>query len=474
MANITGTNGKDILTGTAADDTILGLGGNDIIISSGGSDNINGGAGNDTVDYSSLPTDYSFLSIKADGSLNVGKDGTTFRDDLVNIETIIAKPVASNTDSPRSIIGFFQNTGNPTIDVDLSKNKLTYSSPSFGTKTITVKNYYNVTGGNGVDRIKGDDSNNLIEGGGGNDTIVASKGNDNLNGLAYRSFILQDEGNANTVDYSDIGRAVTLNVPTTYGNLAANPRAFDYVPSALLKVNKGDFGTDTITGFQKIIGTTNRVNTLDASTAQYGTKLDVNLATNTLSLTVPFDGIYDTRTQTIEVVNFVNIIGGQYNDTIVGGNKNSTLTGGGGIDRITGGSKNDIITGSSSTARGVGEVDTLTGGGGKDKFVLGDNNGAYYLGNGNSDYALITDFDLFQDSINIGSLKDYSFALEGTNTIDLYSGKDVNTRDLIAKIQISSGISTVSSSSRSIAGFSSSLDTIVAKIDILSGSTSEG
>jgi hypothetical protein len=148
------------------------------------------------------------------------------------------------------------------------------------------------------------------------------------------------------------------------------------------------------------------------------------------------------------------------------------LTGGGGSDSITGGSKNDRLTGTDSTARGVGEVDTLTGGGGRDRFILGDKNGAYYVGNGSNDYATITDFNLFQDSIDLGSLKNYSFALEGTNTIDLFSGKDVNTRDLVAKIQIAGGISSVASNSRSIAGASPNLDSIISKIDVLSGTAS--
>ena len=168
------------------------------------------------------------------------------------------------------------------------------------------------------------------------------------------------------------------------------------------------------------------------------------MATNSLKLTS-----IDNSVRQIEVVNFVNAIGTKGDDKIVGANKNSELTGGGGNDTITGGNKKDILTGTDSTARGVGEVDILTGGGGRDKFILGDTNGAYYVGKGNDDYATITDFNLFQDSISIGSLKDYSFAAGGNNTINLYSGKDVQTRDLVAKIQLAGGISTVNSNARS-------------------------
>jgi hypothetical protein len=100
--------------------------------------------------------------------------------------------------------------------------------------------------------------------------------------------------------------------------------------------------------------------------------------------------------------------------------------------------------------------------------VLGDKNGAYYVGKGANDYALITDFDLTQDSISIGSLKNYSFALEGKDTIDLYSSKDINTRDLIAKIQIAGGISTVSSNAKSALSPDASLNAFVGKLNIIS------
>ncbi len=133
--------------------------------------------------------------------------------------------------------------------------------------------------------------------------------------------------------------------------------------------------------------------------------------------------------------------GGVGNDILFGDAGSNTLVGGAGNDKITGGNQNDIITGSDRTARGVGEVDILTGGGGRDKFILGNANRAYYVGNRANDYAKITDFNLFQDSIDLGNFKNYSFALEGASTIDLFSGKDVKTRDLIAKIELAGGTS---------------------------------
>jgi uncharacterized delta-60 repeat protein len=170
--------------------------------------------------------------------------------------------------------------------------------------------------------------------------------------------------------------------------------------------------------------------------------------------------------------------GGAGNDTLSGGAGNNTLVGGAGNDQITGGNQNDIITGTDRTARGVGEVDTLTGGGGRDKFVLGNANGAYYVGNRSNDYAQINDFNLFQDSIDLGNSKNYSFALEGTNTINLFAGKDVNTRDLIAKIQLADGTtlnrtaSTGTVSTMAKAGGVGTDAGIFSQIDIISGASS--
>jgi hypothetical protein len=292
--------------------------------------------------------------------------------------------------------------------------------------------------------------------------VVGSQGNDILKG--------------ETLDYSNFDRAVKFSISqkiTTY--------TFDGVTTTYATnegiVNKGNFGKDKLTSFQKIIGAANQENTLDASTAANGVGIDLNLATNSLNVNIP-----NVEPQKLAVINFINAIGTKNNDTIVGSNADSKLTGGGGNDTITGGTGNDRITGTNSNARGVGEVDNLTGGGGKDKFILGNANGAYYLGNGSNDYATITDFNIFQDSIDVGSLKNYSLAFDGTNTIDLFSGKNVNNRDLIAKIQLadlglaaSKGTSLNNKSTMASildSGASTGSDPIFDRLNILSGDTS--
>ena len=52
---------------------------------------------------------------------------------------------------------------------------------------------------------------------------------------------------------------------------------------------------------------------------------------------------------------------------------------------------------------------------------------------------MIDDFNLFSDSIDLGRLRDYSFDVEASGIVDLFSGIDVSSRDLIAKIQLANG-----------------------------------
>jgi Ca2+-binding RTX toxin-like protein len=480
MANITGTEGADTLQGlnvdplfTVGNDDIKALGGDDLIIGSTGKDIINAGTGNDTVDFSSV--DRGGLFLKSDGSnisnttAVVGFEPPTIeaiRTSLIDVETIIGNPNLSNTILDISTRGIFGR-----MDVDLSANRLTfYSAFNNTSKTFTVKNFDNIIAIVGENRLAGNDRDNSIDGGSGTDVILGSKGNDILSGGIFPGGVFGS--GANIVDYSNLGRNITF-LPKIIVD------AFDRPNLAGGTIDKGIFGKDKVRNFQKIVGASDKINTIDASMAESGTtSLDVNLATNSLKII----NIPDIGIEQVEVVNFVNVVGGKYNDTIVGGNKNSKLTGGGGNDTITGGTKNDRITGTDITARGVGEVDTLTGGGGRDKFILGNSSGAYYLGNGANDYANITDFNRSKDSIDVGNLKDYSFGFDGANTIDLFSGKDVNTRDLIAKIQLAdlnvASLSTSASSSTGTmsvntsimgGGASSGIDAIASKIDILSG-----
>jgi Ca2+-binding RTX toxin-like protein len=259
--------------------------------------------------------------------------------------------------------------------------------------------------------IQGTSGNDVLTGGTGDDRIIGSAGDDTLAG----------GGGNDTIDYSGLGKPIT---------------AFRGVV-----IDKGGLGTDRITNFLNIVGATGQANTLDATGTTGGAKIDANLAKNTFNVNSFQRNGVNIPIPEVKAFNFVNAIGGPNDDKLVGSNTGGKLTGAGGNDTIVGGKGKDILTGTDSTARGVGEVDSLTGGGGRDRFVLGDSNGAYYVGQGNNDYATISDFNLRQDSLDLGSAKNISFKIESSGTIDLFAGTDPSSRDLIAKIQVKGGFS---------------------------------
>jgi Ca2+-binding RTX toxin-like protein len=101
------------------------------------------------------------------------------------------------------------------------------------------------------------------------------------------------------------------------------------------------------------------------------------------------------------------VLGGRGNDTILGADGNDFLIGDRDNDLVSGGNGNDTLLGISSTFTNFGsnEIDSLTGGAGNDLFILGDSQRAYYDdgtgGLGLGDYALITDFNLTNDNIQL-------------------------------------------------------------------------
>ncbi|WP_446392245.1 Calx-beta domain-containing protein [Coleofasciculus sp. B1-GNL1-01] len=108
-------------------------------------------------------------------------------------------------------------------------------------------------------------------------------------------------------------------------------------------------------------------------------------------------------------------------------------------------SATDEITG---TDPSVGEVDTLTGTANVDTFILGDGTGALYADNGVDDYALIMDFDVSQDMIQLaGSAADYQLmATSGSLPEGTGIYRDLGTSDeLIGIVQNVSSLSLESS-----------------------------
>ena len=106
-------------------------------------------------------------------------------------------------------------------------------------------------------------------------------------------------------------------------------------------------------------------------------------------------------------------LGSGSSDQLKGSKKSETMIGAYGDDTLDGGGGKDKIIGAApELGGGKKEVDVMTGGKDKDTFVLGTEDGVLYddgkKKNGKKDYAVITDFNPKQDSMQLhGDRDDY-------------------------------------------------------------------
>jgi hypothetical protein len=106
--------------------------------------------------------------------------------------------------------------------------------------------------------------------------------------------------------------------------------------------------------------------------------------------------------------------------------RSDTITGGAGPDRITG----VLSSGTDAVSMGLGQIDVLTGGLGPDVFILGDSRGVFYddriIGNlGTSDYALIKDFKIGEDKLQLKKRESYIWETKEGNLF-FYSDRNRN------------------------------------------------
>lgn len=97
------------------------------------------------------------------------------------------------------------------------------------------------------------------------------------------------------------------------------------------------------------------------------------------------------------------------------------------IENLTGSALNDSLVGDDgdNIINGLGGLDTLTGAAGADTFVLGDDSGAFYGVDGFDDFVEVADFVSGEDTLQLaGSIEDYSFLVDGDNTVAIALDND--------------------------------------------------
>ncbi len=172
----------------------------------------------------------------------------------------------------------------------------------------------------------------IIQGTNGNDIPTGSSGDDWANPTLRERIIgsagddtLSGGGGNDTLDYSGLGKPITVFRGVVF--------------------DKGGLGTDRISIFLNIVGATGQANTLDATGARGGAKIDIDLTKNTFNVnSFQLNGVTIPIPE-VKVFNSVNASGDPNDDKLVGSNTGGKLTGAGGNDKIVGGKGKDIITG---------------------------------------------------------------------------------------------------------------------------------
>ncbi|MCC5633711.1 hypothetical protein LC613_40515 [Nostoc sphaeroides CHAB 2801] len=258
-----------------------------------------------------------------------------------------------------------------------------------------------LTGDDGNDQLFGEDGADLIYGDsptpglGGNDTIDGGDGADRIFGNAGNDII--DGGSGKNILYGGSG-----NDSITGG--AGNDAIIGEADNDTLKGGAGDDRIFAGTGNDQIFGQ----NGNDYIEGQDGDDL-LNGAAGKDAL---FAGLGNDI-----------IDGGNDADVLVGEAGSDTLIGGGGDDVLIGvdpGLPTNGFGGTSDNPDAPFEIDILTGGKGRDRLYLGGDNSVpasdraivlnlnrnpelYYFGGGNADYALITDFNSSEDTLQLPS-----------------------------------------------------------------------
>lgn len=226
-----------------------------------------------------------------------------------------------------------------------------------------------IVGGAGDDLIFAGSGNDISTGGDGDDLLYGDVGDDNLSGDAGIDIIFGGEGN-------------------------------DLIAGGLGKDRLfGEFGNDQLNGEDG----NDVIDAGDGDDVMFG-----GLGKDRIFGGAGLDQMYGDagNDQLNGHTGFDSLDGGDGNDRLYGGADNDTLSGGAGRDQLVG-----VDVGSLAFTDGI---DVLTGGDGQDIFHLGNANRVYYtdgdaMSMGEFDYALITDFNAIQDTIQLyGTADAYS------------------------------------------------------------------
>jgi Ca2+-binding RTX toxin-like protein len=414
--------GNDLLKGGDGKDDLSGGDGNDDLNGEDGDDNLNGGAGNDTADGGSGTDTYSSDYSSRTSGLLMSFNSATGTGSIV---------VGTETDTLISIEKFYGFNGTNFDDTIVGA-----TGSDWYLRGLAGNDY--ISGDTGGDWIYGGDGNDTLDGGSGNDELRGEAGNDNLDPGYGSDFVGGGPGNdVLKIDYFSLSSDIISEIPNNgsgkvstswnavnYDNIERfniiGGRANDYLFGGNLDDTlNGGAGNDILNGGAGIDilqgGTGDDSYIIIEPGSIIGENAEEGLDTIVSSISYSIVPLSHFENITLVGVANLNATGNDRNNNVIGnhganilfGNSgNDTLEGGQGSDSLFGGGGNDQLIGvnANSINTGSGEVDTLEGGQGRDRFILGDAVKVFYddnltLTNGVSDYALIKDFNIFDDKI---------------------------------------------------------------------------
>lgn len=336
IENITGSLFDDVLIGSDAANTIDGMDGNDMIKGGLGDDTLIGGVGTDTLTYAGSATSIAvnLATLTAQDTLGAGIDT------LSGFENLIGSAFNDTLTGDANANTIEGCLGNDTLNGGLGVDTVSYASASAlvkvnlatltaqnssGAGTDTLSAFENILGSIYNDTLTGNTGANTIDGGSGNDVIQGGLGDDSLiGGLG-----------TDTVTYAAASAAIALNLAT------------------LTAQNTGGAGTDTLSGFEYIIGSAYNDTLIGNSSSNKiegglgNDTLDGGTGTDTVSYASASSAVTVNLATTIAqntggagtdlLANFESIYGSAFGDTLTGNASANTLTGAAGADTITGG-----------------------------------------------------------------------------------------------------------------------------------------
>jgi len=314
-----GSDFGDTLTGNAADNRLAG---------NAGADNIDGGDGIDYAGYNLTPLANGGINAFIENGAGSVNDGMGSIDMLTNIEGLIGTHSADTLSGGAGEQWFIGRGGSDSINGGDGNDTVSYIndpagvtvSLAMGTATDgwggiwnllgndTLLNIENVEGSQFNDFITGDANSNRLEGQGGNDTLEGGAGADLLAGGAGIDTLLYDDSPTRVIVNMFNDRAFTV------GGVSVAPAT----------ASDGFGSTDTITGFEKVVGSA--FNDYIQGTSNVANRLEGGAGNDTLAGSGGGDAPPGAMDDTL--------LGGAGDDVLRQTRGHDSIDGGAGFDRL--------------------------------------------------------------------------------------------------------------------------------------------